>query len=257
MIILRRTGERRHEQASDREIWLTFDRERGGADRLAEGFGALEDLSEGWLSPGVKSWRHESRDGEVLTYVMDGAVVHSDSEGRSGIMQAGEFGHLAVVHGLSHSEANASRTVRAHLFRLRFRPPVVDLVNRRQRRRFTAAERRGNLRVVASPDGRRGSLLLQQDAIVFAALLDPGHHVVHELRPGRMAWLHIVCGEGFLGDLVLREGDGVGLANELAVAFTAEEGAELLLIDLDDQTSPHRSAGMGDQQVAPEHDRHQ
>jgi redox-sensitive bicupin YhaK (pirin superfamily) len=242
MIILRRTGERRVEQSNGREIWFTFDPKGDGVAPLAEGFGVLENLSEGRLSPGINAWEHESSDAETLTYVMDGAVVHSDSEGRSGIMQAGEFGLLAIVHGCSHSEANASRTTRAHLFRLRFRPPAVELVKRRQRRRFTAAERRGNLRVVASADGRNGSLLLQQDALVFSALLDPGHHVVHQLRPRRMAWLHVVCGEGVFSDLVLRDGDGVGVVDELAVAFTAEEGTELLLIDLDDQTPPRVNA---------------
>jgi redox-sensitive bicupin YhaK (pirin superfamily) len=231
MIALRRAEERRHEQTDGREVWFTFSAERGGTDRLAGGFGVLAGLSEGWLSPGVTSWRHDPRDAEIITYVTDGAVVHSDSEGRSGIMQAGEFGHLAVVGGFSHSEANASRTNPAHLFRLRFVPPLAGLVNQRQRQRFTAAERRGRLRVVASSDGGDGSLLVRQDALVFSSLLDRGHHVVHELRPGRMAWLHVVSGVGTLRDLVLRDGDGVGLANEPAVAFTAEEATELLLID--------------------------
>jgi hypothetical protein len=178
----------------------------------------------------------------VLTYVMDGAVVHSDSEGRSGIMQAGEFGHLALVRGFSHSEVNASRANPAHLFRVRLSPPSSGLVNRRQRRRFSAAERRGRLRVIASSDGRHGSLLVRQDALIFSALLDRGHHVVHELLPGRMAWLHVVSGAGMLGDLVLSEGDGVGIADERAVTFTAEGASELLLIDLDDQALPARNA---------------
>jgi redox-sensitive bicupin YhaK (pirin superfamily) len=240
MIALRRAEERRHEQTAGREIWFTFDPKRGGTDCLADGFGVLEDLSEGWLSPRVTSWRNDPRDAEIITYVVEGAVVHSDSEGRSGIMQAGEFGHLAIVHGFYHSEANASRTNPAHLVRLRFEPPLVGLVSQRQRRRFSAAERRGRLCVVASSDGRGGSLVVRQDALVVASLLDCGHHVVHELRPGRMAWLHVVSGGGILGDLALREGDGVGLTHERAVAFTAEADTELLLVDLDERTGSRR-----------------
>jgi hypothetical protein len=94
------------------------------------------------------------------------------------------------------------------------------------------AERRGLLCVVASPDGRTGSLHVHQDIRIYSTLLDAGQHVVHELRPGRGAWLHVVSGEATLGDLVLGTGDGVGLSGEPAVSFTAREATEILLVDL-------------------------
>ena len=101
-----------------------------------------------------------------------------------------------------------------------------------EQKRFSAAERRAGLCVVASPDARRGSLRIHQDALIYSAMLDPGQHVVHELSPGRRAWLHLVQGEAVLGDIVLTTGDGAGFAAERAVSLTAQEETEILLIDL-------------------------
>jgi len=242
VIALRRAPERQRELNGGLAIWRAFDLERGGTDVLAGGFGALENLSEGSIAPGGNAWSFGSRDSEFVTYVADGVVARSDPETRPRLMQAGEFGHLAVGRGSQLSEANASPAISARVFRLRFTSPAPRGVRQCDGRRFTAAERRGHLRVVASPDGRQGSLLMGQSVLVFSALLDPGHHVVHALLPGRMAWLHVVCGSGMLGDLLLSEGDGVGFADERAVAFTAEDVAELLLVDLPDEALPPRGA---------------
>jgi redox-sensitive bicupin YhaK (pirin superfamily) len=99
-------------------------------------------------------------------------------------------------------------------------------------KRFSAAERQGILRVVASPDGRKGSLRIRQDASIYSAMLDPGQHLIHELSPGRRAWLHVVRGEVTLDDEVLVAGDGVGYRAERAVSFTARTEGEILLLDL-------------------------
>ena len=114
-----------------------------------------------------------------------------------------------------------------------------------QQKRFTAAECRDRLRVVASPDARGGSLRINQDALIHSALLEPGQHVVHELSHGRSAWIHVVQGEVTLGDIVLAAGDGAGVTGERAVSLTAREDSEILLVDLGGGSSPATSAASG------------
>jgi len=240
MTVLLRAGERRHEQRDGFETWFSFDPESHETRQFSDGSGMLEDFSEDRLSARSGAWHRETLGAEIVSYVQDGVVAYEDSEGRSGVLQAGEFEHAAVVRGLRQRDANASQVHPARLFRIRLRSPVVGLTIERKRKRFSVTERRGILRVVASPDGRSGSLRVSQDAVVYSALLEPGHHVVHQLMPGRVAWVHIVDGQGAFGDLTLTAGDGFGVVDEEAATFTAEGSAELLLVDLEEQSPPTR-----------------
>ena len=231
MITLRRAGERRHDRRRDQQVWLTFDAQ-DRTDPLADGFGALAGLDEDRLSPGAELPRRTRRDAEIITYVCRGGLACDGSLGRSGVLQAGEFQRTTPGRDVRQGETNASRTDWAHVFRLWLRPAEAGLEPGREQKRFSTAERRGGLCVVASPDARRGSLRLHQDALLYSALLDPGKHVVHELRDGRSAWLHLVEGEITLGDVILFSGDGAGLTAERAVSLTAREETEILLVDL-------------------------
>jgi redox-sensitive bicupin YhaK (pirin superfamily) len=233
MITLRRAGERHHIQHRKRDVWLTFyplDR----SDPLTDGFGALELLNEDRLAPGASSRLEPCHDAEIVTYVLEGALAHKDSTGLSGIIQAGEFQRRTGARGIQRSESNASRSDGAHVFHIWLRPSQVEREPSQEQMRFPAADRRGVLRVIASPDGRRGSLRLHQDAQVYTAVLDPGQHLVHELQARRRAWLHIARGEATFGDLVLTSGDGAGVAAERSVSLTARESSEIFLIDLGD-----------------------
>lgn len=230
MIAVRRDGERRHERRREQEAWLTFgSRERGAT--VANGFGLLEIIGEHRLPPNADV-KHPRHDAEIITYVREGALAYEDSTGRSGIIQAGEFQHMTARRGVRHCETNASRTDWAHVFQIWLRPLEGAIAPSQQQKRFSAAERRGVLRVIASPDARRGSLRIQQDALMCSAMLDPGQHVVHELLSGRSAWLHVVKGVVALGDITLATGDGAGITAERAVSFRAREPAEILLVDL-------------------------
>jgi quercetin 2,3-dioxygenase len=234
MITLRRAKERHHDRRRKQEAWHTFyaaDR----ADALADGFGTLEILNEDRLPPGAGVARHPHHDAEIITYVREGALAHEDSMGRSGVIHAGEFQRMTAGRGIRHSETNASRTDWAHVFQIWLRPSRAGLEPTNEQKRFSAAERRGVLCVVASPDARRGSLRIHQDALMYSAMLDPGQHVVHELSQGRGAWLHLVQGEVTMGDVVLCAGDGAGITAERAVSLTAREETEILLLDLGEQ----------------------
>ena len=231
MITVRRATQRHHDWSRKREVWLTFD-PQDRTDPLADGFGALEILDEDRLSPGAALPRRPHRDGEIVTYVREGALAYENFSGRSGVIQAGEFQRTTAGRGSHHSETNASRTDWAQVFQICLRPTQAGREPSLEQKRFSAAERRGWLCAVASPDARRGSLRIHQDAVLYSAMLGPGKHVVHELREGRSAWLHLVEGEITLGDVVLSSGDGAGLTAERAVSLTAREETEILLLDL-------------------------
>ena len=237
MITLRRAKERRHVRRHNRDAWLTFyPEDRSSA--LADGFGVLESLNEDRLSPGADVPIHPRRDAEIVTYVLEGTLAHEDATGRSDVVHAGEFQRVTVGHRIRHSETNASRTDWAHIFQIWLLPTEGGLEPGHEQKRFCAADRRGALCVVASPDGRNGSLRIHQDAVIFSAILDPGKHVVHELAPQRSAWLHVVRGEATLSDVVLNTGDGAGVTADRSVSLTAREETEILLLDLAPQR-PH------------------
>jgi redox-sensitive bicupin YhaK (pirin superfamily) len=233
MITLRRTKERHHDRRQKRDVWLTFHR-GDRSDPLADGFGNLEIFNEDRLPPRAGVPRVPRHDAEVVTYVREGALTYEDSMGRSGVIHAGEFQRMTTGSGIRHSETNVSGADWAHVFRIWLRS-AAGLEPDHEQKRFSAAERRGLLCVIASPDARRGSLRIHQDAFLYSAMLHRGQHVVHELSQRRSAWLHLVQGEVTLGDVVLTTGDGAGVTDELAVSLTAREETEILLLDLGEQ----------------------
>lgn len=233
MIHLRRSAERHHDQRRNREVWRTFD-SIARSDRASDRFGRLEAIDESRLPPRADVPRRVGGDAEVITYVRQGAVAYEDSTGHSGVIHAGEFQRMLTVPGARHSEANASRVEWAHVFQIRMCDPAPELEPGREQKRFSAAERRGGLCLVASPDARAGSLRLGQATRIYSALLELGQHVVHELAAGHAAWLHVVDGEIALDDLVLVTGDGAGVAAERAVSLTARGNSEILLLDVAD-----------------------
>ncbi len=236
MITLRRATERYHEHSRRYDVWHTFDQRVGLAFGVGDfgvgAFGALEDVDEGRIRPGAgvaQRWQH---DAEVITYVREGGVVHEDASAEATVLQAGEFQQRTIARGARQSEKNASRNDAAHIFHVTLRHRGACGESVPQQKRFSAAERRGVLCLVASTDGRGGSLRLNQDVLMLSALLDPGQHVVHALADGRSAWVHLVHGEAKLGDVVLRTGDGAGVTADRAVSITARAVTEILLINL-------------------------
>jgi redox-sensitive bicupin YhaK (pirin superfamily) len=231
MITLRRHTERRHIQCGKQDRWLTFFPQEPPAPSTDD-FGVLATLDEIRIPPGGGSASYPTEEAEIVTYVYRGALVQEDSSGSSGVVHAGEFQHMTLGRGIRHKETNASRTDWAHIFRISLRPSEVGLVGAQEQQRFAAAQRRNVLCIVASPDGRKGSLRISQDALIYSTVLDPGHHLIHELLPGRKAWLHLIYGEVTLQDVMMTQGDGGGVTIEPSVSLTAQENVELLLVDV-------------------------
>jgi quercetin 2,3-dioxygenase len=234
LITLYRAEQRRRIRRDHGEFWLTiFAHDRLGP--LADGCEAIELLAEGRLPPAAAVPLRPRHGVEVVTYVREGALAQRGWKGRSGVIHAGEFQCRTVGPGVRFSETNASQTELAHVLQVWLRPADAAREPSDEQRRFSTAERRGELCVVASPDGQRGSLRVHQDILIYSALLDPGRHVIHELVPGRSAWLYLVQGEAILGDVVLTTGDGAGITADRAVSLTAREESEVLFLDLGDQ----------------------
>jgi redox-sensitive bicupin YhaK (pirin superfamily) len=231
MVTVRRASERQHHRSRGQDACFTFVPE-DRAEPRADDFGSLEQLNELRIAPGTSAPRNARRDVEVVTYVYQGVLAYEDSMGHSGVLQAGEFHRVTSGRSLRHSKMNASRTDWAHFFQLWLHPAESELESEHVQKRFSTAERRGGFCVVASPDARRGSLRIHEDAVICSALLDPGQHVVRELSLGRSAWVHVVQGEVTLDDVVLTAGDGAGVTEERAVSLTAREKSEILLVEV-------------------------
>jgi redox-sensitive bicupin YhaK (pirin superfamily) len=233
MITLRRGEERHHRRSRKQKVWRTFN-PRDPTDPLSDGFASLEGLDEDRLAPGTEVPPHPQHESQIVTYVRQGALAYKNSKGHSGIILAGEFECTTAGRGIRLRQTNASPTDWAHVFQIRLRPTKAEFEPNHAQKRFSVAQRRGVLCLVASADARSASLRIHQNILIYSSLLDPGQHVVHPLLPGHRAWLHLVEGEAMLGNVVLTTGDSAGIKAERALSLTAREKTEFLLLDLPD-----------------------
>ncbi len=231
MITVRRSEERRHIGNKDQETWLTFDWENK-ADPLKNGFGVLEILNEEILSPGSGFSIHTRKDVVIVTYLQGGVVIYKSPLEEPDFMESKDFQRENVNPDIKHYLFNVSQTEKAHVFQGGF-TPLEGAENRKGiKKLFTNAERHGILRLVASPDGRDASLAIQQDVHMYSTYIHTGNHVIHELKTGRTAWLHVVKGQVLLNNLDFQTGDGIGFTYEKSISFTAKIPTEILLFDL-------------------------
>lgn len=236
MIKRRSAVERPQVRCRDGQAIVTaYSNERSAAN--ADGLGTLQMIR---LPPGAGVPPQPHLGDEVVTFVREGALAYEDSSGRLDIIHAGEFSRITGARTLLSRETNASRTVWAHVFQIGLGRLGPTREPNREQRRFSAAERRGKLCLIASQDGREGALRIHRDALVYSTIVSRGRRVVHALQPGRYASLHVVAGELKLGDIVVTTGEGVAIEAERAVSFTASEDSEVLLLHFGDQLLPAR-----------------
>lgn len=195
------------------------------------GLGCLRTLH---LPPGGRFPRHPFAGAELVTYVREGTVMQEDATRRPGIVRAGEFSRVNGGDGIRWTATNASQTEWAQVLQVCLGNPPADVEPGCEIKRFSTAERRGKLCVVASRDGRHGSLRIHHDAILCSAVISRGRHVVYELSTGTSAWIHLVSGTIALREHVLTENDGAGVSAERALSFTAREESEILLLHFGD-----------------------
>jgi quercetin 2,3-dioxygenase len=196
------------------------------------GFRAIRVLNEDRISPGYGFGTHPHREIEILTYVLAGALRHQDSLGTESIVKPGDLQRLTTGTGVLHSEFNASATEPLHLLQIWLTPRRTRLPPRYEQRAFPARERPGRLTLVASRDGRDGSVTIEQDVAVYLALLDPQGAATHPLLPGRHAWIQVMRGAIAINGVPLGSGDGASISDELMLDLRASIESEALLLDL-------------------------
>jgi len=196
------------------------------------GFRELRVLNEDRVQPGKGFPTHSHRDMEIVTWVLEGALEHRDSLGNGSVIRPGEAQRLSAGTGITHSEFNHSESEPLHFLQIWILPVARGLPPGYEQKSFSAAERRGRLRLVGSADGRERSVTVRQDADLLATLLSTGQSVSHALRPDRHAWVHVARGEVDLGGHVLESGDAAALSAEPGLEISARKDSEVLLFDL-------------------------
>jgi redox-sensitive bicupin YhaK (pirin superfamily) len=196
------------------------------------GFRSLRVINEDWVQGGQGFPMHPHRDMEIITYVLDGALEHKDSMGNGSIIRPGDGQRMSAGTGVRHSEANSSKTDAAHLLQIWILPDRRGHEPGYEQKAFPEAEKRGKLGLIASPDGKDGSVTIHQDAKLYASLLQPGQEVKHELEQGRYAWLQVAKGAVELNGQSLNQGDGAAVSDERQLVVKGTADAEILLFDL-------------------------
>src|SRR5262245_31125553 len=197
------------------------------------GFGPLRVINEDRVRAGAGFDTHGHRDMEIISYVLDGALEHKDSIGTGSVIRPGDVQRMSAGTGIRHSEFNHSKSEPVHFLQIWLLPEQEGLAPSYEQKNFADSEKRGRLRLVASHDGRDGSVVIHQDADLYASLLNAGEQVTHTLRSGRNAWLQVARGAVNVNGKALRAGDGAAVRGEpvLTVAATAND-TEVLLFDL-------------------------
>lgn len=201
-------------------------------DHRHMGFRTLRVINEDRVQPGQGFGTHGHRDMEIITYVLEGALEHKDSMGNGSIIRPGDGQRMSAGTGVRHSEANASKTDAAHLLQVWILPDRRGHKPGYEQKSFPETEKRGKFRLIASPDGKDGSVTIHQDAKLYVCLVEPGQEVKHELGEGRYAWLQVAKGAVELNGKSLNQGDGGAVSDEQQLVVNGSEDAEVLLFDL-------------------------
>jgi redox-sensitive bicupin YhaK (pirin superfamily) len=201
-------------------------------DPSHEGFRALRVINDDRVKAGAGFGTHGHRDMEILSYVLEGALAHKDSSGGGGVIRPGEIQFMRAGTGVTHSEYNDSKTDPVHFLQIWIIPDTRGLRPAYGQRSFDLAQARRGLVLLASRDGRDGSLQVQQDFDMWVTLLEKGEERRLALRPGRHAWVHVARGSAAVNGKALREGDGAALSGEDSVSLSGLGPGEVLVFDL-------------------------
>jgi len=195
-------------------------------------FGALRVINEDRVAAGKGFGTHGHRDMEIISYVLEGALAHKDSMGSVSTIRPGDVQRMSAGSGVMHSEFNPSVTEGVHFLQIWILPERPGGQPGYEQKAFSEAERKGNFRLVASPDGRDGSVTIRQDMSLYAALPRTGEVLRHALAPGRHAWVHVARGQVELGGEQLEAGDAVAISDARGLELSGSDSSEVLLFDL-------------------------
>lgn len=201
-------------------------------DPAEMGWSVLRVINDDIIAPATGFGTHGHRDMEIVTYMLEGVLRHGDSMENSELLARPEVQRMSAGKGVLHSEFNASSTEAAKLLQIWIEPDARGIKPEYEQRAFADGEKRNRWRPIVSPDGREGSMVIHQDAILFASLLGAGQRLDYALGTGRRAYLHLVRGAATLNGEPLLPGDALKIADESLLALTASADCEALLFDL-------------------------
>jgi quercetin 2,3-dioxygenase len=243
MLTVRRAEDRGHEDHG----WLDTRHTFSFADYYDPkhmGFRTLRVINEDRVQPGRGFGTHAHRDMEIVSYVLDGALEHKDSMGTGSVIRPGDVQRMSAGTGVLHSEFNASKTDNVHFLQIWIVPAKAGIAPGYEQKTFSKEERRGRLRLIASPDGQEASVTIHSDANILAAVLEPGERVEHLVRAGRHVWIHVARGRVRADGVELKGGDGASSSDQGAISIEGLDasppndgaigtaGSEVLVFDL-------------------------
>jgi quercetin 2,3-dioxygenase len=196
------------------------------------GFGPLRVINEDRVQPGQGFGTHGHRDMEIISYVLEGGLAHRDSMGNGSVIRPGDVQRMSAGTGISHSEYNASERDPVHFLQIWIEPDVRGIAPSYEEKRFDDASKRGQWRLIASRDGREGSVQIHQDARVYVTRLEAGETISHELASGRRAYVHVIRGDARVNEQPLSTGDALKVESEREVRVDHAQAADILLFDL-------------------------
>ncbi len=238
MITLRKSAERGHAQHGWLDSFHSFSFAEYH-DPAHMGVGNLRVINEDRIAAGTGFGTHGHRDMEIVSYVLEGELAHKDSMGNgvagganSGVIRPGDVQRMSAGTGVRHSEFNNAEGQTTHFLQIWILPDRAGIAPDYEQKHFDAASKRGQLRLVAAPDGRDGAVTIHADATLSAGLFDGGERVECPLQANRIAYVHLVRGSLRVNDHTLRAGDAARLDNETKLVLEGGENAEVLVFDL-------------------------
>lgn len=231
MITLRPAHERGHAEHGWLDSWHSFSFAEYHDPRHMH-WGPLRVINEDRVQPGQGFGTHSHRDMEIISYVIAGALAHKDSMGNGKAIVPGEVQRMSAGRGVTHSEYNHDPDGVTHFLQIWIIPKFTGIAPSYEQKAFPDAEKRGCLRLVASPDGAEGSVTIHQEARMYAGLFDGAESSTLDLAPGRLGYVHLVKGEAAVNGQRLVAGDALMYADEPAVSIEQGIGAEVLVFDL-------------------------
>ncbi len=231
MIAIRKASDRGHANHGWLDSHHTFSF-AGYHDPAEMGFGSLRVINEDRVAPGMGFGTHPHRDMEIVSYVLDGALEHRDSMGTGSVIRPGDVQRLSAGTGVTHSEFNGSKSDQVHFLQIWIQPKSNGIAPSYEQKNFSAADKKGRLRLVASPDGAEGSVTIHQDAWVYATVLDGADAVTQMVDAAHRVYVHVARGEVEVNGKHLVAGDGLKIVAESEIAMSRGVDAEVLLFDM-------------------------
>jgi redox-sensitive bicupin YhaK (pirin superfamily) len=230
-VTIRKSEERGHANHGWLDSYHTFSF-ANYMDPAYMGFRDLRVINQDRVKGGMGFGAHGHRDMEIVTYVLEGALEHKDSMGNGEVMYPGDVQRMSAGTGVVHSEYNGSATETSHFLQIWLYPKQSGITPSYEQKGFSREEKLNQLRLIVSPDGKDNSLSINQDASIYASILEPGAKVTHTVDRDRHAWIQIARGSATLNGQPLKTGDGVAVSEPGDLEIVGQDEVEFLIFDL-------------------------